>query len=475
MSNIFIFHRDLRLVDNTTLIHQCLETKEHIIPIFIFTPEQIEKTKNKYFSNNSVQFMMESLLELSNEIAKKGGSLYFFKGDTINMLKKIHQKISIKTIGYNIDYTPYARKRHEAIQKWCESSNITLYYKEDYPLYDFMEGQTLKKDKKPYLVYTPFMRFVSTSLKVRPVNTYSKFQFEKRSTLDSFSLKESSLKQFYYPNENINVKGGRKEGQIILDNLGKFKDYIKKRNELTYQTTKLSAYLHYNTNSIREVHSAIVKKLGKSSGIIRELIFRDFYMNIVYYFPHTLDGQIKKGGNKSFRPEYDKIQWNKNSAMFEKWKNGKTGFPIVDAAMMQMNTTGYMHNRCRMIVSNFLVKDLHLDWKLGEQYFAQTLEDYDPINNSSGWQWSTGNGTDAQPYFRIFNPWTQQKDYDSQCEYIKHWIPDLKDVVANDIHKWWDKTTRHKYPSITYPPPCVEHDVERKKTLEMYKKYLNSK
>ena len=196
-------------------------------------------------------------------------------------------------------------------------------------------------------------------------------------------------------------------------------------------------------------------------------------MNIVYYFPQTLEGQIKKGGNKSFRREYDSITWSKSSSLFQKWKDGKTGFPIVDASMRQMNQSGYMHNRGRMVVSNFLVKDLHLDWKLGEQYFAQTLEDYDPINNNSGWQWSTGNGTDAQPYFRIFNPWTQQKDYDFECKYIKEWIPELESVPPKDIHLWFKEDIQKKY-SISYPPPIVNHDEERKKTLEIYKNGLKT-
>jgi len=195
-------------------------------------------------------------------------------------------------------------------------------------------------------------------------------------------------------------------------------------------------------------------------------------MNIIYYFPRTLEGQIKKGKNKSFRKEYDSISWKKNSSLFKRWKEGKTGFPVVDAGMRQMNKTGYMHNRCRMIVSNFLVKDLHLDWRVGEQYFAQTLEDYDPINNSSGWQWSTGNGTDAQPYFRIFNPWIQQEDYDLDCKYIKEWIPELESVPSKDIHQWYKEEIRKKYSSISYPSPIVHHDTERKKTLEIYKEGL---
>lgn len=236
---------------------------------------------------------------------------------------------------------------------------------------------------------------------------------------------------------------------------------------LTYQTTQLSAYLHFTPVSIREVN----QKFKSNQGIFRELIFRDFYMNIVHYFPQVLEGQIK-GKNKSFRKEYDSIKWKPMAINFKKWCNGNTGFPVVDAAMRQMNKSGYMHNRCRMIVSNFLVKDLHIDWRKGEQYFATKLEDYDPINNSSGWQWSTGNGTDAQPYFRIFNPWSQQAEYDPQCKYIKKWIPELENVHDKDIHKWFDPTIRNKYPKIQYPSPIINHDEERRITLEIYKNAL---
>lgn len=468
MLNLFLFHRDLRIIDNTTLIEQIKEEKK-ITPIFIFTPEQINPKENKYFSNNSVQYMIESLKELSEEISKKGGKLYFLYGNTLEILKKINQKEKINSIGFNMDYTPYARKRDDEIEKWCKNEKITFYKKEDIPLYDFINGETLKKDGKPYLVYTPFMKFVSSKLEVRPINTFSSFSFEKNKNIEKMVMKEK-LDSFYKPNSSLNIKGGRSYSLEILKKLKDFKNYNKCRNYFSYSTTKLSAPLKFNVISIREVYWDIVKQLGKNSGLIRELIFRDFYMNIVYYFPHTLEGQIKKGGNKSFRREYDSIQWDKNSSLFQKWKKGETGFPIVDASMRQMNNIGYMHNRGRMIVSNFLVKDFHLDWKLGEQYFAQTLEDYDPINNSSGWQWSTGNGTDAQPYFRIFNPWTQQKDYDPECKFIKEWIPELESIPPKDIHLWFKEDIRKKYSSISYPSPIIIHDEERKKTLELYKK-----
>lgn len=468
MVHLFLFHRDLRLQDNTTIIHQLKTVKKSVIPIFIFTPEQIDKKKNKYFSNNSVQFMIESLLELSNEIGKHGGKLYFFRGDTNTILAKIHQKTKIESIGYNLDYTPYARQRDENIEKWASSKNITIFAKEDYALYNILEGHTLKKDGKPYLVYTPFMKFVSSSLTVPPVDNFSSFRFEKNAACESLCVSFKILDSFYVTNTNINVQGGRSHTMKILNNLKQFQNYSKCRNMLTYQTTKLSASLHYTTCSIREAYHKIVQILGKNSGLIRELIFRDFYMNVVYYFPRVLEGQIK-GKNKSFQEKYDKIKWSNNKSAFKKWCEGMTGFPVVDAAMRQMNETGYMHNRCRMIVSSFLTKDLHIDWRLGEQYFATRLEDYDAINNSSGWQWSTGNGTDAQPWFRIFNPWTQQKDYDPDCVYIKRWIPELKNVSVKDIHQWYSENVSA---NVNYPKPIIIHDDERKATIQLYKKYL---
>jgi deoxyribodipyrimidine photo-lyase len=471
MVHLFLFHRDLRLHDNTSLIAQLKRVKEGVIPIYIFTPEQIDPKKNKYFSNNSVQFMIESLFELSQEISKKGGRLYFFYGNVKTVLQEIESTVKLTSISFNIDYTPFARKRLHIMKMFCEKRKIEMYCKEDYALYDFIDGQTLKQtDKKPYLVYTPFFNFVTNTLKPRPIDTFQHFHFQtqKRFTLlSTFFDFEKKRKTLYTHNPYINVEGGRRNGLRILSNAALFKDYSACRDNLTYQTTYLSAYLHYTPISIREVY----QKFGKNYGICRELIFRDFYMNIVYYFPHVLQGQVG-GKNKSFRNDYDKIIWKFSKNTFQKWCQGQTGFPVVDAGMRQMNKTGYMHNRCRMIVSNFLVKDLHIDWRHGEKYFAKTLEDYDPINNSSGWQWSAGTGTDAQPYFRVFNPWTQQLDYDSQCKYIKKWIPELKEIAVDDIQRWFDPTVRKKYKNIHYPAPIVDHEKERKISTELYKKAL---
>lgn len=485
MVHIFLFHRDLRIQDNTTLIHQIKTLQDNskdilILPIFIFTPEQIDKKINKYFSNNSVQFMIESLHELSDEIKKNKGKLLFFKGDNLKVLKSIHSKIPIQSIGFNIDYTPYAKKRDQEIKLWCNKHNITCFMKEDYALYDLLDDtqQTNKKDGTPYLVYTPFMKHVTNNLTVRSVNKFKSwkiFDLNSNHTLQnvSYIINENQIDNFYTKNESINVNGGRSQTLKILSKLDAFKTYKKSRDILTYKTTFLSASLHYTTCSIREVYHKIEQVLGKSSGIIRELIFRDFYINIIHNFPRVLEGQINKK-NKSYKEAYDKIKWSYNKKLFNAWTNGKTGFPVIDAAQRQMNTTGYMHNRCRMLSSSFLTKDLHIDWLWGEQYFATKLVDYDPTNNSQGWQWSTGNGTDAQPWFRIFNPWTQQKTHDKNAEYIKLWIPELTDVIADDIHNWYKLEVREKYPDINYPEPIVEHDKERLETIKIYKHALNS-
>ena len=237
--------------------------------------------------------------------------------------------------------------------------------------------------------------------------------------------------------------------------------YDEKRNCLTYNTTHLSAYINLGLLSIREIYHHVVEKLGKKNGIITELYWRDFYYNILHFFPHVV-------GN-SFRENYDKIKWRNNKKQFKAWCEGKTGFPIVDACMRQMNETGYMHNRGRMIVASFLTKDLLIDWRWGEKYFATQLQDYNISANNGGWQWASGSGTDSQPYFRIFNPWSQSDKFDPNCEYIKKWVPELNDIENKHIHQW-DKFYQDY--EIDYPEPIVNHKDERENTLKVYKKYL---
>jgi len=504
--NIFIFNRGLRLYDNTTLIHQTKQMGA-ITPIFIFTSEQIDKNKNKYYSNNSVQFMIESLKELATDISDRGGKLYFFKGDnSIDVIESIAKHNKIASIGMNFDYTPYARQRSELIQKFCTKNKITFFEKEDYLLHPILEGETKKANNTPYLVFTPFKRFCMSNLKVAPVDRFNQFKFAKIKE-NKHLISEREISRFYEDNKDINIHGGRKNGLHILKNLKNFSNYQKERDMLTYNTTFLSAHNHYMTISIREEYWAIIKILGKKSGIISELYWRDFYTNVVYYFPNVLRGQLHQKAksstdivcagknneicNASFKKKFDKIKLPPfNKKWFVAWCEGITGFPIVDAAMRQLNTTGFMHNRCRMITMSFLIKFMHIDWRYGEQYFATKLIDYDAMMNNSGAQWCASSGTDAQPYFRFFNPWIQQKTYDPKCLYIKKYVAELRDVEPKLIHKWdtlfnkkltkndalFDKKLTKNDAlfdkNINYPPPILDHSIERKITLKLYKKHL---
>lgn len=471
MVNIFIHHRDLRIFDNTTLIKMNKEL-ENVTSIFIFPPEQINKKKNKYFSDNSVQFMIESLIELNDIYKKYNSQLYFFKGDIEKILNSINKENKIENIGFNFDYSPYAIKRDKNIKKFCEKNKIKTFIEEDYPLFPFTNKETFSGSDKPYTVFTPFKNNLIKKYKVKKPDKFKKFNF-KNIKLNSNKFLISNIKdlhKFYNYNKDINVKGGRGKALIILKNIKNWDKYNDKRNCMDYKTTFLSAYLHFTCVSIREVYHKILKKLGDDNDLITELIWRDFYMNISYFFPKLLDGMINKN-NKSFREEYDKIPWNKDNKTFKKWCEGRTGYPIVDACMTQMNKTGYMHNRGRMIVASFLTKHLLIDWRKGEQYFASKLVDYDCHSNNGGWQWSSGSGTDAQPYFRIFNPWTQAKKFDPNCVYIIKWLPVFKNVEIKDIIKWDDKKIRDKY-DIDYPEPIVDHKTAREKTLKVYKKNL---
>lgn len=458
MVDIFIHRRDIRWQDNTSLLKM-----ENVIPIFIFTPEQIYPKKNKYFSNNLVEFMCKSLVELNDEYKKlkKGSKLTLFEGDIINVLDEIIKKNKINRIGFNIDYSPYSKKRDDKIINWAQKNKIEIITNEDMLLNNVIEGNTKSPNSdEPYKVFTPYYNHCKTK-KVNIISSKKpKLSDSSLKSVNKFKISVNEISKFYEENENRNVEPGRIEGLKKLKNIKNLKKYNKCRNFLDYKTSNLSAYINLGIISIREVYHYAINKLGKSNDFIKELYWRDFYYNILYYFPHVV-------GNP-FNEKYSKLKWDNNRSNFNKWCNGTTGFPIVDACMRQLNTTGYMHNRGRMIVASFLTKNLRTDWKWGEKYFAKQLIDYNISANNGGWQWASGTGTDAQPYFRIFNPWTQSSNYDEDASFIKYWIPELKDVPEKDIHNWNKKY--NLYPNVKYPKPIVEHDKTRVEALKMYKK-----
>lgn len=443
MTAIFIFRRDLRFVDNTTL-NKLRDYK--IIPIFIFNKKQIDKDKNSYYSSNAVQFLFESLEELPN-------LNFYYTDNDITILNSLKTKFKdIKVIGFNKDYTPYAIKRDEEIKKWGLANNIEVISDEDYTLHKI--GDIKKDDGKPYLKYTPFYR--KAIIKKPPaIDSNAKFTFIKDTSAKSLRNYASTLKP--KDNPNIKVNGGRKNALIIIKKLkdNYFKNYDDEREfPFLDKTTKLSAYIKFGCISIREVYYS----LPLNHGIVRELLWHDFYANITFQFPHIF--------TTAYNKKYSNIKWDTNETFFNRWKEGKTGYPLVDAAMRQMNECGWMHNRCRMIVASFLTKNLFIDWRKGENYFATKLVDYDPSSNNGGWQWCASTGTDSQPYFRIFSPTAQLQKFDKDCEYIKKWIPELRNV-DNKIILNWDKK---EVSGINYPRPMVEFSKTSKRFIDEFKK-----
>jgi len=460
--NIFLFNKSLRLYDNTTLIDQILNEKD-IIPFFIFT-EQVNKNKNKYFSNNSVQFMCESLNELSKEIESYNGKLYFFHCD--NLIKVFEEIKNIKSIGTNFDYSPYAKERQNILKNFCDIHDIKFYIKEDHVLYNILDGKTFKKNGEPYTVYTPFKNHCLKNLEVSKPNKFKKFLFLKNKELENnkYYINKKEINKFYESVKNPHINGGRQNGLEILKNIKKYEDYGEKRDYLTYNTTFLATHNHFGTISIREVYMKFKK--NKLDVLISQLIWRDFYYGLYYYHQHMLMGQLG-GENKSFKSKFDNIKWSNDEILFDKWANGLLGIPICDAGLRQLNNTGYLHNRLRMICANVLTKLLLLPWTWGEKYFARKLIDYDCIQNSAGWQW-TCCGIDPQQVFRIFNPQIQNIKFDSECEFIKEHIPELKHISNIDIINW--NTTYSKYTDINYPSPQIDYKKARDNAIIEYKK-----
>lgn len=441
---LFIFRRDLRLDDNTGLLH-ALENSDEVIPAFIFTPEQIEK--NPYRGDHCLQFMIESLEDLSEQLRKKGGKLYFFYGNP----DEVAAHVKVDAIIVNRDYTPYSIRRDEKIRAACKKKNIAFLSFDDALLHPIEE--TFKADGKPYTIFSPYFKKAS-KLKV-PAPRANRFSNYFSGSLPS--AEGASFMRKIFPKPEKFIGGGRGEALKILKSIGKFTKYLKERDfPAENGTTHLSAHLKFTTISPREAYHAIRDALGSQSGLIRSLYWRDFFTSIAYCFPHIFKG--------AFHKKFDHLEWSYDKKAFKRWCEGKTGFPIVDAGMREMNETGYMHNRVRMIAASFLVKDLHIDWRWGEKYFAQTLVDYDPAVNNGNWQWSASTGCDAQPYFRIFNPWAQQAKFDPECVYIKKWIPELKSIAPDVIHKWYLEGDKSKYPH-----PMVDHAKEAKAALKNYK------
>ena len=454
-NGLFIFRRDFRIIDNNAL--NLLNNKcKNIYAIFIFTPEQVGST-NKYKSNNSVQFMIESLQDLSSQISKTGGHLYTFYGHNNEIIKDCIQTFDIDIVCFNLDISPYAKERDAEIIKLCEKNKTYIMY--DYDYYLHQPGTIVNGSGEPYQKFTPYYER-ALKIKVEPPSNYKKINFKKSEKQISKKITlEEAMNKFTKINPNILLKGGRQEGIKVLKRaLNSQSHYAKTHNDLNKGTTLLSAYIKFGCISIREMN----KFFRRNTALLRQLIWRDFYANILYSFPRVLGHGLKE--------KYNKIHWHHNKKWFEDWKKGQTGFPLIDAGMRELNNTGYMHNRARLVVASFLVKTLLIDWHDGEEYFATKLTDYDPASNNGNWQWIAGSGADSQPYFRIFNPWRQAEEYDYECKYIKKWIPELKEVPNKAIHNW--DTEYNDYKNSGYPKPICNYEEQKEKVLKMYKDAL---
>lgn len=439
--SLFIFRRDLRYDDNIALYNACKQS-EKVMCVFIFTPEQIKK--NKYKSNNCIQFMCECLSDLN---------ISFFYGDNIQVIDALYKKYKYNAIYFNMDYTPYARQRDKTIMKWGKQNDVVVNVFEDYLIHPI--GTILTSTGDPYVTYSAFRN----NAKERNVDKPTKLGRLKSKLIlckSSHQISKPEFSKFYTYNKNIHVHGGRANAIKILKNIKNMKNYDTIRNDTSVNTTNLSAYNKFGCISIRELYHIIHKKLGTHL-LLDQLLWRDFYYNLMYYFPHSQ--------NKSFYKKYDKMKWT--NTHFKKWCSGQTGFPLVDAGMRQLNQTGFMHNRVRMIVAQFLTKALLTHWKFGESYFATKLVDYDPSQNAGNWQWNASTGVDRFRFgVRTMNP-SNLKSGD--IKYIKKWIPELKGVKGIDIKNW-----ETRFDTDIYLEPIVDYSDQTKKFKKIYNVVSNA-
>ena len=427
--SIFWFRRDLRLHDNVALFN-ALKSGEKVLPIFIFDTSILDKLPK---NDARVSFIIKELRSMNEHLKSFDASIDILHGKPIEVFESLIKKYQIASVFTNQDYEPYAIRRDQEILELLKSENISFNSFKDQVIFE--KNEITKKDGNPYVVYTPYSKkWIEAYEQINHIHYSSEDLLSQLYTRSK--AKELTLEELGFEETNTPIKNYIFNSRII-------NEYEETRNfPALDNTSKLGPHLRFGTVSVRQMVSRAEEQENKT--FLKELIWREFFMQILWHFPHT--------HKDSFKPKYDRIVWRNNEDDFKKWCNGTTGYPMVDAGMRQLNNTGFMHNRVRMLVGSFLCKHLLIDWRWGEAYFAEKLHDYEMSSNVGNWQWVAGTGVDASPYFRIFNPTSQIKKFDKDFSYIRKWVPDFQE--------------------LTYPSPMVDHKFARERCLKTYKEAL---
>ena len=429
---IFWFRRDLRLNDNVGL-YEALRGDHTVLPIFIFDSDILEKLPE---DDARVTFIHDTLQNIQSTLKEEhNSSIAMFHGKPIDIFKHLVDSYDIGAVYTNHDYEPYAKARDEKVASFLNENHIEFKTFKDQVVFE--KSEIVKKDGKPYMVYTPYMKLWKATFRTLDLKDFPS-EMVLKNLIPTTNLPNLSLSDIGFIKSQQEIKPYLVTSSLI-------QNYEATRNFPSQDSTsKLGPHLRFGTVSIRKM---VKKAITEKNEIFwQELIWREFFTQILWHFPYTK--------NDSFKAKYDRIEWRNNETEFKAWCEGKTGYPLVDAGMRQLNETGFMHNRVRMLVGSFLCKHLLIDWRWGEAYFGEKLHDYDMASNVGNWQWVAGCGVDAAPYFRIFNPTTQIQKFDKDLNYIKQWVPDFQE--------------------LTYPLPIVDHKFARERCLETYKTALNS-
>ncbi|KEG13981.1 putative DNA repair enzyme [Trypanosoma grayi] len=475
----FLFRRDFRLVDNTGLLQlrrRAASESLRILPLFFFNTLQCDPARNAYFGKACFEFLCRSLRHLSD--VQLDGRLLCLRGSDADCLEAVHAAgYDVKYLGFNRDITPFARERDAQLQEWCQARGVSCVTSDvDYTLLPV--DAVVTASEQPYRVFTPFYRkLLQDHFHAIPLPDCTPVDVNKwfvdasvKDDVEAATLKVKrrcgdaggaqlvdyiDLGAFPPVFPQLAEEGGRDEGMSRMSRIAQATHYAAERDDIVGDyTTHLSPHLKFGTVSIREVMQQSVQHLGKDHAFTRQLIWREFYAMLLFHNPRVAQGQLKAGvtqtkqlaacENDPFDKKYVDFHWSWDDAAFTAFKEGRTGVPLVDAAVRCLTQTGWCHNRCRMIIANFLVKVLFVDWREGERWYATVAVDYDVANNNGGWLWSSGQGADAQPYFRTFNPFRQSAQHDPDAVFIKQWVPELREVSAKTIHEWDVYCEKHR-------------------------------